>query len=306
MKMQKEANEGNQMKICEDVTGKTKLIGVIGNPIEHSISPQIHNTLSRHLGMDLIYIPMKTGKDQLGDAVKGLKAINFTGFNVTIPFKNDIMKYLDGCSEEAALIGAVNTVKNQDGAFYGYNTDAEGFSRSFKMETGTGFEGKTVVILGAGGASRAIAVKAAMEKASKIFILNRSLSNANEITELINRNFGCESASVLINTDESFGILKSSDIIINTTPIGMYPEVDASPVPEFKDYRENQIVYDVIYNPARTKFLEEASRKNCRTLNGFGMLIFQGILAYEIWTGIKVPDDVVCSLFEVFSNYSNN
>jgi shikimate dehydrogenase len=294
------------MEIVKSITGKTKIIGVIGNPVEHSISPQLHNTLSRYLGLDLVYIPMRPEKDQLENAVKGLKAINITGFNVTIPFKNDIIKYLDECSEEATLMGAVNTVKNLDGRLYGYNTDAEGFSCSFKMESDTGFEGKTVAVLGAGGASRAIAVKVAMEKASKVFILNRTLPGACEIAELINRSFSCTASASGLNSPEAAGILKRSDIIINTTPLGMYPHPDDSPLPEFDGFRKSQIIYDTIYNPPMTKFLAAASQKGCKTINGFGMLIFQGILAYEMWTGIKVPDDTVCRLFETFVKYLEN
>lgn len=291
------------MKIYEDITGKTKLIGVIGNPIEHSISPQLHNTLNKHLGIDAVYIPMKAEKDSLEDVVKGLKATNFVGFNVTIPFKNEIIRYLDTCSEEAAQIGAVNTVVNKDGVLHGYNTDAEGFARSFKMEAATDFQGKTIAIVGAGGVARAIAVKLAIEKAEHIYIINRTLSKAEEISDLICKNFTCESSASIINSAESFEDLKSSDIIINATSIGMYPQIDENPIPSFSDFNNNQIVYDTIYNPSKTKLLSVASSKGCKSINGFGMLIFQGVLAYEMWTDLRISKADIKSLFKAFSDY---
>ena len=147
------------MNIDNRVTGTTRLMGVIGNPIEHSISPQLHNTINTLLNVDAVYVPFKVEKDDLENAVKGIKALNLVGVNVTVPYKKEIIKFLDDKTKEALLMGAVNTVKNIDGRLYGYNTDAEGFSRSFKEEAGTGFKGKKVVINGAGGAARAIAVK---------------------------------------------------------------------------------------------------------------------------------------------------
>lgn len=290
------------MDIYKGITGKTRLLGVIGNPIEHSISPQLHNTISMYLNEDLAYVPFRVEKNNLESAVRGLKSLNFVGFNVTIPYKSDIIKYIDVNTREALLIGAVNTVKNINGKLYGYNTDAEGFYKSFTREAGTDFKDKKVALIGAGGAARAIAVKIALQGASKIYILNRTISKAANIAEVVNNNIKCVAEYYQFDK-YSENILKQCDVIINTTSLGMYPDVDISPVEDTFQFSSHQIVYDVIYNPSRTKFLFAAENRGCKTINGFGMLIYQGIYAYEIWTGLKLPDDLVNNLFNSFRNY---
>jgi shikimate dehydrogenase len=288
------------MKIEDRITGKTKLIGVIGNPIEHTISPQLHNTISSFFGVDLLYVPFRVEKDELQNAIKGLKAMNFLGFNITIPFKKEVMKYIDDNTKEALLMGAVNTVKNIDGRFYGYNTDAEGFSRSFKEEVRTGLKNKKVVLLGAGGAARAIAVKAAIEGAASISIINRSQIKSTEISEMVNNNFKRITKSYSYSDPEISGIIRGCDVIINATPVGMYPEYGVSPLEDFDLLTGKQIVFDTIYNPKQTYLLYEASRRGCKTINGLGMLFYQGINSYEIWTGIKIPEEVLKKLFDAF------
>lgn len=289
------------MKIRDGVTGKTKIFGVIGNPIEHSISPQLHNTISRYMKIDAAYVPFRVEQDNLQGAVEGFKALNVGGFNVTIPHKKQIMKFIDQNSKEAILMGAVNTVKNVDGKLFGYNTDAEGFSRSFKEETGTGFKDKTVAMIGAGGAARAIAVKIAMEGAKKIFICNRTVSRAVEIVDIVNNNIAeiaacCETCEV-----RNREIIEYSNIIINTTSVGMYPDMDKSPLEEGFMYNKDQIFYDVVYNPVKTKFLADAERNGCKIVNGLGMLLYQGMLSYEIWMNVKITGEVIRNIFKYFS-----
>lgn len=282
------------------VTGKTKLLGIIGNPIEHSISPQLHNTISDQLGLDLIYVPFKVEPQMLEHAVKGLRALNFLGFNVTIPFKQDIIKYLDEVSNEALMMGAVNTVKNINGRLFGYNTDAEGFVRSFKEEAASGFKGKVVSIIGAGGAARALTVKIAAEGAQKIYIINRTISNAEDIADIVNKNISDVAYACSLTDLRTTGLICGSDIVINTTSVGMFPEVDKSPVSDNFKFAPNQIVYDVIYNPVKTKFLKEAEIQDCKILNGLGMLYYQGVTAYEIWTGIKLKNDFIRDIYKYF------
>ncbi len=294
------------MNIDNRVTGTTRLMGVIGNPIEHSISPQLHNTINTLLNVDAVYVPFKVEKDDLENAVKGIKALNLVGVNVTVPYKKEIIKFLDDKTKEALLMGAVNTVKNIDGRLYGYNTDAEGFSRSFKEEAGTGFKGKKVVIIGAGGAARAIAVKIAIEGAEKISIVNRTVSKAQDIAEIISNNYGTE---VICYGPKDAGFKEDfhkGDIIINTTSAGMFPNVDESPVGKGFVFSENQIVYDVIYNPSKTKFLKKAEKSGCKVINGLGMLFYQGISAYEIWTGIKINNEVLGEVYMSFVNIFKN
>lgn len=291
---------GVSMNIVERVTGKTKVLGVIGNPIEHSISPQLHNTVSHMLEMDFIYVPFRIDRENLGDAVKGLRALGFEGFNVTVPYKKDVLQFLDEVTKEVQLIGAANTIKNLDGRLYGYNTDAEGFARSFKEESGTSFEGKHVTILGAGGAARAIAVKVALEGASSIRIINRTLEKAVEIAEIINQQIGPVAQGYHSDAPRIFTIIDESDIIVNTTSIGMYPEVEGCPVDEGICFKSHQIVYDAVYNPTKTKLLKKAEQNGCKTINGLGMLFYQGIYAYEIWTGIKLKKETIKDAYASF------
>jgi len=288
------------MNIDSRVSGKTKLVGLIGNPVEHTVSPLLHNTISSKLGIDMIYVPMKVEKDGLMDAVSGLKALNFTGFNVTVPYKNEVMKFIDDISKDALLMGAVNTVKIMNGRLYGYNTDGEGFSRSFKEESGTTLKDKKVVMLGAGGAARAIAVKLALEGAKKITVINRTVSKAEEICQLVNNNLHPVAEHYGWDDVEADVSLEESDVIINTTSSGMFPDVNGYPYPKPINFSARQIVYDVIYNPSKTRFLEEAERCGCTVINGLGMLFYQGIYAYEIWTEVKLGEELLKDIFSQF------
>ncbi len=286
--------------ILEDrISGKTKVICLIGNPVEHSMSPLLHNTISRELGMDLAYTAFKVENNELCEAVKGLKALNVIGFNVTVPYKKEIMKFLDENSKNALLVGAVNTVKIMDGRLYGYNTDADGFLRSYKDETGEGLNLKNVVILGAGGASRAVAVKAAMDGAKEIHIINRTQSKAEEIAEVINNNLRKCAYSLSSENPEISELISTADVIINCTSLGMYPEIDKSPLADGL-FNNRQVVCDIIYNPAKTKLLSDAEKAGAKIMNGMGMLFFQGISAYEIWTGVKISDDMLAELKTAF------
>lgn len=289
------------MQIDNRVNGKTKVIALIGNPVEHTISPYIHNTISSLLGHNLIYVPLRTDKHSLEEATLGLRALNISGFNVTVPYKREIMKYMDDNSRDSLLMGAINTVKNTSGKLVGYNTDAEGFLRSFKEESGEGFEGKRVMIIGAGGAARAIAVKIAQEGAEKICVINRTISKATEISETINQNIGNIVSAAEYSDENFYNGFENNQIIINTTAVGMYPEIDETPLNE-NYFESHHIVYDVIYNPRTTKFLQQAIDKNAKPINGLGMLVYQAILAYEIWTGTKIGSKKSREIFDAISS----
>ena len=201
------------------------------------------------------------------------------------------MKYIDENTKEAILMGAVNTVKNIDGRLFGYNTDAEGFARSFKEESGVGFAGKKVVIIGAGGVARSIAVKLAKKGVEKISLVNRTPLKAVELADVVNENIR-EVVQVYNFNDKTFMMaFEESDIIINTTSVGMFPDVNNTPVKVKNRFHKNQIVYDVIYNPVKTKFLKDAEKAGAKVINGLGMLFYQGISAYEIWTGVKFSEE---------------
>lgn len=292
------------MVIDYSVTGKTRLLGLIGNPVEHSISPQLHNSLSKMLGLDLIYVPLRVDKENLGTLVKAIKATDFVGFNVTVPYKREIMKFLDDNTKEAILMGSVNTVKKIEGRLYGYNTDGEGFLRDFKEAAGTGFKGKKVVMIGAGGAARPIAVKIAMEGAEKISLVNRTTQKSVELAEVVNENIA-EIVQVYNFEDKTLKLaIEESDIIINATSVGMSPDIDNSPINDMTCFN-GQIVYDVIYNPTKTKFLADAESRGCKVINGLGMLFYQGINAYEIWTGVKIPEENLKDIYESFTAILN-
>ncbi len=292
------------MKLNEAITGRTRLLGLLGNPVEHSVSPQLHNTLSVLLGIDAVYIPLKVESDRLGEMVEGLKAGNFSGFNVTIPFKEDILKYVDHITDEVRLVGSANTVLNKAGVLYASNTDADGFARAFEEETGNDFQGKKVLILGAGGTTRSLAAKIASKGAKSLHILNRTVKKAEDIASMVRSRYDtpCE-AGEFEDKAALAGILKASDIIVNTTSIGLYPKMEESPLGDHLILDSRQIVYDVIYNPAKTKLLRQAESFGCKTANGLGMLFYQGILAYETWMGIKIPGEILKELYCEFSKY---
>ncbi len=292
------------MKLNENITGKTKLLGLFGNPVEHTISPQLHNTLSELLGIDAVYIPMKVGKDSLGEAVKGMKACGFLGFNATIPFKEELLRHVDEITEEARLMGCANTVKNIDGRLLAYNTDAEGFVRSFEEELGCGFAGKKIALLGAGGTARSLGAKLVAKGAARLHIINRTIKKAEDLAAVIGQNTaGICTASDFEDREKLRDIIKSCDIIVNTTSAGMHPNTGESPLGGDMIFNGNQLVYDVIYNPSKTMFLKQAESFGCRTANGLGMLFYQGILAYEIWMDIKIPEHILRNVYTLFSNY---
>ncbi len=321
------------MRLDMRVNGKTKLTGLIGNPLEHTVSPVLHNSLFSSMGINGIYIPLNVSGRQLGKAVNGLKANGFKGFNVTIPYKRAILEYLDEISGEAEMLGAVNTVNivedelTGNSRLRGYNTDGDGFIRAFNQQTGTTFAGRKVCMLGAGGTARALTIKIALEAAESICIINRTQSKAQSLAEKATRILECErqdskmdkcsttsptagsTAPITSVTAPDFGsreayhALEECDIIVNATAVGMYPNSDASPLQDNFPFRRNQIVYDVIYNPSETKLLSLARLKGCTAVNGSGMLFYQGVKAFEIWMGTVVPLDTLNDLSAVFLKY---
>lgn len=286
------------------VNGSTKLTGLIGNPVEHTVSPVLQNSLFSVTGINGVYLPLKVPEGSLRDAVNGLKAVGFAGFNVTIPYKGAIMEYLDEINEEAKLLEAVNTVKITGDRLVGYNTDGDGFLRAFSEQTGTGFTRKSVCILGAGGTARTLAIKIALEGANKICIINRTLSSAIKLTEKINQIIsGASAFAAAAGSAESMLALARCDIIINATSVGMHPDTEASPLEEGFSLRQEQIIYDVIYNPVETKLMALARRSGCIAVNGAGMLFYQGVKAFEIWNGSIIPAKKLEDISKIFLKY---
>ncbi len=292
------------MQLNERVRGKTTLLGLLGNPVAHSVSPQLHNTISDLLGKDAVYIACKVEADKLEAAAEGLRSCGFLGFNITVPYKEAIVGCCDELSPDVLLAGSANTVKNRNGRLHAYNTDGSGFIRAIKMQTGSGVTNKKAVVLGAGGTTRSIAVKLAQEGASSIAIINRTVEKARVIEETINSNFSRIASSMSYGEAEESRVIEQSDIIINTTSIGLHPDLEGCPLSDSFPFNKSQTVYDVIYKPVKTRLLRNAEKCGCITANGLGMLICQGVEAYEIWMDVKIPEEMVKSIFDAFTNYS--
>ncbi len=266
-------------------TGKTKNVGVIGYPIEHSLSPVLQNAAIAKAGIDYAYIAMPVKPEVLEEAVRGMKALGFRGINVTIPHKTEIMQYLDEIDKDAKIIGAVNTVVNTDGYLKGYNTDVIG-SIDALYNHGVEIKGKNVVLFGAGGAARAIIWGLLKAGAAQVTLGVRNVPKVKPIAEYFSKYLKEGQNLNLFNwNDEGLEeCLRSADILINTTPLGMAPKVDAAPPVKWDAVKSGAFAYDIIYTPAKTRFLEEAEQHGCEILNGEEMLAGQGAAAFKLWT----------------------
>jgi shikimate dehydrogenase len=270
----------------ETITGTTRLCGLIGSPVAHTMSPAMHNAAFRALGLDYVYLPFRVAPEDLPDALDGLRALDARGFNVTMPHKATCIPFLDGLDAVAERIGAVNTVVNNGGELRGYNTDAEGFLRSL-TERDIPLAHRNVVIIGAGGAARAVAYVLAREEAY-LTVLNRTPGAAEEVAEMIEDGFGQRVPSFPLEEDALMEALRDAHILVNTTSVGMSPAGEASPVPA-RLLRPDLTVCDVVYNPGRTPLLAAAEAAGAATVSGVEMLVWQGALAFELWTGVEAP-----------------
>jgi len=274
------------------ISGKTRVCGIIGDPIEHTMSPVMHNAAFKKLGMDYLYVPFRVRKGELGKAIDGIRALNIRGLNVTIPHKVDIIPFLDKLDPLVEKIGAVNTIVNSDGGLTGYNTDAAGFLQAL-LEKGIEPEGKNIVVLGAGGASRAISFILA-ERGAHLVILNRQLELdwAEELAHRIFQVFKKEVKALELNEENLVMVLERADVLINATSVGMSPNIDETPVPA-RLLKPELTVFDIVYNPVKTRLLREAEAAGAQTIGGLDMLVWQGALAFEKWTGKQAPFDLM-------------
>lgn len=283
------------------INTKTKLTGLIGYPLVQSFSPVMQNEAFKQCKLNNIYIPIEVLPENLGAVVKGISKMNFDGFNVTKPYKIDIIKYLDELDEYAELIGAVNTVKICNGLIKGYNTDGTGFLRSLEETASIKVNEKKIFILGSGGAARSIAFTLALNNAKRIYICNRTYKKAESLAEDINKINNC-AFSVPMEDVEIKRAINDSDILINTTSVGMYPHIDKTPL-NINLFNKNLIVCDIVYNPKKTKLLKDAEEKGCKIVPGLPMLIYQGAEAFKIWTNFEAP---VNTMFKVAEEGLNN
>lgn len=272
------------------ITGSTKLLGVMGHPISHSFSPAIHNAALNDAKLDYAYLPLEVPAESLKNTLRWIRTLNFRGFNVTIPHKNNILPLLDEVTEEAKKVGAVNTVVNDRGKLTGYNTDIIGFVAGL-LEAGFVAENKNAVILGSGGATRAVLSGLIKEKIAKVTIVARNFEKAKNLAANFN---DFENISFANFTDNAYkDALSSADIVVNTTPLGMFPNVENMPPIDFSVVKKSALVYDIIYTPEETKFLREAKANGLSAQNGETMLVEQGAAAFRLWTGEEPNVDLM-------------
>ncbi|ATH92475.1 shikimate dehydrogenase [Bacillus glycinifermentans] len=257
------------------------IYGLIGNPVAHSMSPDIHNAALKDLSLDGYYHAFRVETDDLEDAVKGMRALGIQGFNVTVPHKVEIMKYLDRIDESAKVLGAVNTVRREKEQLVGYNTDGEGFLKSLKQSLDQPVSELSILIIGAGGAARAIFTTLAAGKPKRLDVANRTPEKAEAFIHL----YDGTKAMALSEAEDDLSVY---DVLIQTTSVGMHPHVDDVPL-SLARAKETCLVCDIIYNPLKTALLKEAEAKGLKTLNGVGMFIGQAALSFELWTG-REPD----------------
>lgn len=279
-----------------NITGHTGLTGLLGSPVSHSISPMMHNESFHILGLDYVYLCFDVNVDGLETAVKGLKQIGIKGFNCTMPVKNRMYELADETSPAANIIGAVNTVLNDNGKLIGYNTDGMGYMRAVK-DAGHNIIGKQMTLLGAGGAASAVCAQAALDGVSSINVFSikdQFFNRAQSLVDKINKNTACKAALYDLNdTSELHKSIANSDILTNGTPVGMAPNTDACIIKDESIFRPELIVSDVIYNPEETKLLRIAKSHGCPVFNGLYMLLYQGAEAFKIWTGKEMPVEAI-------------
>ncbi len=278
------------------ITGHTKLTGLLGSPVAHSISPMMHNEAFNQLGLDYVYLCFDVGTDGLKTAVNGLKQIGIRGFNCTMPDKNLMCELADELSPAASMIGAVNTVVNENGRLIGHNTDGIGYMQAVR-DAGHNIIGKTMTLLGAGGAATAISVQAALDGVANINIFSirdQFFDRAQKTVDLINSNTNCHAALYdLADDSELRKSIAASDILTNGTSVGMAPNIDNCIITDKNIFHNNLIVSDIIYNPEETKLLSMAKASGCQVFNGLYMLLYQGAEAFKIWTGKDMPVDII-------------
>ncbi|MEM3463884.1 MAG: shikimate dehydrogenase [Candidatus Bathyarchaeia archaeon] len=277
------------------ISGETKICALIGNPTKHSLSPYIHNAAFKHLKLDFIYLAFEVEGKNVKEALQGVRALGIKGLNVTMPLKVAVIPYLDELSLDAKKIGAVNTILNSNGTLIGYNTDGLGALKALQSK-GQNPVGKNVLILGAGGAARALAFTFC-EEAEAITILNRTPEKAKILAKELNKNFGKKVGHGQLSEETLKVKVKEADILVNATSVGMAPNENETPV-AIKFLHPNLTVFDLVYNPPQTRLLKEAKAIGAKTVDGICMLVHQGALSFEIWTGKKAPVDVMMKACE--------
>jgi len=272
----------------KEINGKTKIIGLIGGNIENSLSPLIHNQIILKHFLNFCYLPFQVAETDLGGAIQGIRALNIRGVNITFPYKEKVIEFLDEVEESARRIGAVNTIVNNKGILTGYNTDVAGFKKSLQDNGKFVIEEKKAVVLGAGGAARAVTYSLLEEGIKEINIFNRTLVKAEKIKQDFSPLFPGSSINIFSFEQKDLkDKIKEANLLVNATSIGMASQLNNTPLPDEKLFHPDFLVYDLIYRPVKTLFLEQAERAGAKIINGLPMLVYQGIESFYLWTGFK-------------------
>lgn len=278
------------------IDGYTRTCGLIGNPVEHTMSPAIHNTIAEETGQNLVYVPFHVPEGKVREAVEGAYALNLLGCNVTVPYKSAVITWLKELDPLAERIGAVNTlVRTQDG-FKGYNTDMPGLYRALASD-GIALRGEHVIILGAGGVARAVAVMLA-DEAEEILILNRTVEKAQAIADEVNGYTGRKTVSALPLDGYRQLPEEQRYLAIQATNVGMFPKTGEALIEDGGFYERIHTGYDLIFNPVDTRFMQLTREAGGQACNGLKMLLYQGIIAYELWTGTEITQELVEKAYE--------
>lgn len=275
--------------MIKEVNGQTRLCGLIGYPVKHTLSPVIHNYLAQVTGKNLVYVPFEVAEN-LDAAVKGAYALNVLGMNVTVPYKKDVMASLVEVDENARRIGAVNTLVRMENGYKGYNTDYLGLKRSMESDNVT-IAGEEVVILGAGGAANAVVYLCAQLGAKTIYILNRTVEKAQQLAQSVGEYF--PETSIVAMKMEDYAKLPDKQLVaIQATSFGLHPNVEVVVIDDENFYKKIKQAVDIIYNPAETRFMKLVKAHGGKAYNGLKMLLYQGVIAYELWNDISVDEDI--------------
>ena len=271
------------------ISGKTAVYGIFGHPVEHTFSPGMHNAAFRKIGMNACYVPFAVAPEDLEKAVRAIIPLGLRGLNVTVPHKEKVVPLLDALTEDAEAIGAVNTIEIRDGRLIGHNTDGRGFIKSLVDDASVRPRGRTFALVGAGGAARAVACSLVLAGARMVFLHDVNGKKAAALARDLSKTVGPKARA--LGAEDFAEQAPHVDCLINATPLGLRPE-DPLPIPR-RMITKGQLVCDLVYNPQNTKLLQAARSRGARTLGGIGMLLYQGVIAFEVWTGRRAPVPVM-------------
>lgn len=280
-----------------EINGLTRTCGLIGNPVEHTLSPMIHNYLAQQMDVNMVYVPFLVEQGRLEDAIKGAYGLHILGCNVTVPYKNDVIPYLAQIDELAAKMGSVNTLVRVDGGYKGYNTDMTGLYRAMSSD-GVSIQGEQVIVLGAGGVGRAVAFMCAAKGAAQVWLLNRTVEKAAEVAKEVNLAEGRNCVETLAISDYD-KLPDEKYLVIQSTSVGLYPHVEDAVITDPAFYHKVKAGYDLIYRPWETRFMQLVKEQGAPAYNGLKMLLYQGIEAFELWNQCKIEDESAYKLYEM-------